>query len=52
MTRGRSPVCCGSELTVEHMITKCKKYEDLRKKYGLPEDLTECPKDKIFAYRN
>ena len=35
MTRGRSPVCCGSELTVEHMITKCKKYEDLRKKNKL-----------------
>ena len=55
MTRGRPPECCGTELTVEHFMIKCKKYEDLRKKYGLPEDLTvllgpECPKEKIIAY--
>ena len=55
MTRGRPPECCGSELTVEHIMTKCKKYKDLRRKYELPEDLTvllgpECPKEKIIAY--
>ena len=55
MTRGRHTECCGSELTVEHIMTKCKKYKDLRRKYELPEDLTvllgpECPKEKIIAY--
>ena len=55
MTRGRSPEYCGSELTVEHIMTKCKKYKDLRRKFELPKYLTvllgqECPRDKIIAY--
>ena len=52
-TRGRPPECCGYELAIEHIMTKLKKYEDLRKRRDLPEDLTvlldpECPKDKII----
>ena len=57
MTKGRPPECCGTELTVEHILTKCKKYEELRRKYELPENLKvllgpECPKNKIIGYLN
>ena len=55
MSRERSPECCNSEITVEHILTKCRKYEELRRKYRLPEDLKillgpECPKDRIIGY--
>ena len=57
MTKGRLLECCGFEITVEHLLTKCKKYEELRKKYGLPENLQillgpKYPKNKIVGYLN
>ena len=57
MTKGRHPECHNSELTVDHTLTKCIKYEELRKKYELPENVKmmlgpETPKDKIIGYLN
>ena len=56
MTKGRLPEWCGTELTVKHMLTKCRKCEKL-KKYEMPENLKvllgpECPKNKIVGYLN
>ena len=55
MTRGRPPECCGTQLTVDHLLTKCEKLKELRTKYELPNDLKvllgrDCPKDRIIRY--
>ena len=55
MTRGRPPECCDTELTVDHLLIKCRKLKELRRKHELPNDLKvllgrDCPKDRIIGY--
>ena len=58
MTRGRppeQPMCCGSRLTVKHLLIECNKYHRERVKHKLPrkvEDLLgpNCPVENLMKY--
>ena len=55
MTRGRPPECCNTSLTIEHLLLRCTKHTNLRRKHNLPKDLKDLlgpdsPKDKIMLF--
>lgn len=49
MAKSEPPICetCGLPLTVKHIFTECRQYEDLRDKHNLTGSLAEILKDDI-----
>ena len=43
MEKNDPPICqaCGVDLTVKHIITECRKYDDMRKKYDISQQIGE-----------
>jgi len=43
MEKNDPPICemCGVDLTVKHIITECQKYDDMRKKYDISQQIGE-----------
>jgi len=43
MKKGTKPRCtsCGTELTVNHLITECLQYTDEHRNFNIPDTLTQ-----------